>query len=273
MKQWVAERFKDWFHTLMVYFSWSRKMWLVHMEYRLNALLGSLGSIFWIGVTLLTYSFLFRRVKSLAGWSWPEMVLLYGVYNLWWGAMNTFFNGGLGISRKVRLGRLDKDLLRPGRSFFYAAMKFEPELLIHALTGVVIFIAAVRKIGLTFDALNLFLFTILLINSLLLVFFVAILFGSTAFWFVENRQLADFFWIWEALAKYPREFFSGSSVLYGLVHSLLPIVFIVAVPTEVVLGRINWVLIPVSFLITIVFALLARKVWRLGLKRYAGVSV
>ena len=284
MKQWVIEKLsgawfslklklKDWSHTIRVYLIWAHKMWLVHLEYRLNVILGSLGSLFWMGVTLITYRLIFDQIDSLAGWSWAEMVLLYGVYNLWWGIMNTFFNGGLDISDGVRSGTLDKTLLMPGKSFFYAAMKFEPEILVHSLTGLIIFLIAAGNMGIAFNWLNSVLFIILLLNSFLLIFFVSILFGSTAFWFIENRHLADFFWIWESLSKYPREFFSFSNVLYGLVHSLLPVVFITVVPTEVILGRINWLLILTSFLITAVFAVISRKIWRLGLKRYTGASI
>ncbi len=273
MRQLATEKLKEWLHSFRVYLVWLQMRWLRHLEYRFNAIANSFGSLFWVGITLLTYNLIFQKVDSLAGWSWNEMLVLFGVYNLWWGLMVTFFNGGLRIGERVRRGGMDKVLLWPGKAFFYVSMKFEPELLVHFLTGVIIFVISLNRVQINLSLFSFILFFVLLLNSLALIYFVSILFGSTAFWFIENRQLADFFWLWETLAKYPGEFFSGSKVLHWAVFTILPVVFIAVIPTEVVLGKIKWGTIGSAFLITFIFAILARKVWRVGLKRYTGVSI
>lgn len=273
MKPWVTEKIADWAHTIKVYFVWIKKQWLVHTEYRANAFVSALGSVFWILVSLLTYNLIFAKITSLAGWSWQEMILLYGVYNLWWGLATGFFTGGLKISRKVRVEGLDKNLLWPGSPFFYVSMKFEPELLIHSATGIIIFFIALGKLSLAFNVYQWLLFLALLFNSLALIFFVSVIFGATAFWITENEQLVDCFWSFEGMARYPREIFAGSKILYGIVFTVLPIIFMAAVPAEVILGRSNIYLILWSFAISIIFGFLARTIWRAGLKHYNGVSV
>lgn len=273
MRQWAINKLRDWFHSFRVYLVWLRMRWLKHLEYRFNTLMNSLGSLFWVGGTLLTYHLIYQRVNSLAGWSWKEMLVLYGVYNLWWGLMIAFFNGGLNLGWRVRHGTLDKILLWPGKSFFYASMKFEPELLVHFLAGVAIFIISLKGAGVGFLASRFLLFGLLVFNSFLIIFFVSIIFGATSFWFIENSQIVDFFWIWETLAKYPAEFFSGSKFLYWGIYTLIPVAFIAVVPTEVLLGRMRLGTILGAFLVTFAAAFLARKIWRLGLKRYTGVSI
>lgn len=264
---------EHWLHTPKVYLIWMKMTWLYHLEYRFNAVINSSGSIFWLLVSLLTYHLIFRQIESLAGWSWNEMLILYGVYNLWWGLMVAFFNGGLRIAQHIRNGSLDRILLWPGSALFYAAMKFEPELLIHTLVGLALFIAACLKVGISFQLLNLFIFIILMINSFILIFFISSIFGSTAFWLTENTEIVDFFWIVENLAKYPSEFFSSYKAVFWAIYTVLPVVFIAVAPTEIILDRIKWELIAGAFLATFVFGLLARFVWRAGLRRHTGVSI
>ena len=270
MKRWVI---KDWFHSLRVYLAWGRMVWLRHWQYRFDALANSFGSLFWVLGTLLTYRLIFARVNSLAGWSWSEMLILYSVYNLWWGLMVAFFNGGLRLAEHIRHGSLDQVLLWPGKAFFYASMKFEPALLVHCFVGLIIFLFAFRTVSLTLSLSRLLLATLLLANSFLLIYFISLLFGMTAFWLIENRELIEFFWLWETLAKYPSEFFADFKFLSWAIYSVLPVVFIAVVPTEVILGKIRLRVILGAFLITLILAFLSRKAWRLGLKRYTGVSI
>jgi len=176
------------------------------------------------------------------------------------------------MGQLVRQGSLDKFLLYPGKSFFYATMKFEPELLIHFLVGLSLFVYAWVQAGFQLQAINFLLFIILIANGLFIAYFVSIIFGITAFWFTENKHLVDFYWLFETLSKYPPSFFSKSTILTLAVYSVLPVVFLVAVPTEILIGRINYLAVVGSFLVTAVMAILAQRLWRLGLKNYASVS-
>ncbi|MCD6225568.1 ABC-2 family transporter protein [bacterium] len=269
MKRWEIE---DWFHSFRVYLAWVKMVWLRHLQYRFNAFASSLGTLFWIFGTLITYRLIFNRVNTLAGWSWQQMLVLYGIYNLWWGLMNTFFNGGLKLADYVRQGGLDSVLLWPGKALFYASMKFEPVSVVHSLVGVIIFLFSLKTAAVEFRPGNFFLAAVLLLNSFLLAYFVSILFGVSSFWWVENRNFTEFFWLWETLAKYPSEFFADHKLLYWAVYSILPVVFIAVVPAEVILGKTRPMAILGAFLVTIFFGFLTQKVWSLGLKRYTGVS-
>jgi len=270
MKQWAI---KDWIHSFRVYLVWARMVWLRHLEYRFDAITSSLGSLFWVLGTLIAYRLIFNRVSSLAGWSWQQMLVLYGIYNLWWGLMATFFNGGLRLAEHVRQGSLDKVLLWPGKAFFYASMKFEPVLLVHFLVGVIIFLFSLKVGEVSLKPINLLLTTGLIFNSFLLIYFISILFGITSFWLIENKDLVEFFWLWETLTKYPTEFFADYKLLYWMIYSILPVAFIAAIPAEVILGKIRPMAILGAFLASMAFGFLARKLWRFGLKHYTGVSI
>ncbi|MFH1561273.1 MAG: ABC-2 family transporter protein [Patescibacteria group bacterium] len=273
MKRLAISGLGDWFHSFRVYPHWVKMRLLLHWQYRFDTVINSFGSLFWFLGTLLTLGIVYGQVDSLAGWDRSQMLILYGVYNLWWGLMVTFFNGGLAIGYRIRHGGLDKILLWPGRSFFYAAIKFEPEFIVHCLVGLFLFLGACWYSGVSLFLSNVLLFAVLLLVGLLLAFFVSIIFGATAFWLIENQELTSFFWVFETMSKYPTKFFSINRALYYLVFTICPVVFMVAVPTEALLGQLGWYWLGISLLVLVVFAYLSRLVWRLGLRRYTGVSI
>jgi len=264
------KNFKKFFR---VYRVWVKMVWLYHLEYRFNAILNSFGSVFWLLGTLFIYRLIFSQVRVLAGWRWEDLLVLYGIYNFWWGMMSVFGIGGLRIAEHIRNGSLDRVLLWPGSGLFYAAMKFEPELLLHSFSGLLIFFLSFKAGGVILTVPHIFLFLVVLLNAFILIFFAAVIFGCTAFWFTENSEVVHFFWVWETLAQYPSEFFKPLKFLSFAVYTVIPVVFIAALPAEVILGKINWNLIAGAFLATFIFGLLARAMWRAGLKRHTGVSI
>lgn len=262
----------DWLHSIKVFRIWVKMTWQRHLEYRFDAIAHSFGSLFWLGATIVLYLLVYRQLETIAGWTWQQMILLYGVYNFWWGIMVSLFNGGLVMGDKVRLGRLDKFLLYPGKAIFYSTMKFEPQILPHVLAGLGLFIYGIHNVALSTNFINWFIFSVLLINSLVIAYFVSIIFGATSFWFVENSNLSNFYWHWETLTKYPPSFYKKFKILYWAIYSILPVAFIIAVPTKVLLGKINILTIAGSFIVTLIIGQIARTIWRAGLKNYTGVS-
>ncbi len=262
----------DWLHSFKVYRVWVKMTWQRQLEYRFDTFAHSFGSIFWLTANFIIYYLVYQDINVIAGWTWSEMLLLYGVYNLWWGIMVSLFNGGLIMSEKVRFGKLDKFLLYPGKSIFYSTMKFEPQLIPHILAGAGLFIYALTKVEFSLNLINWLVFVFLVINSLGIAYFISVIFGSSAFWLTENQNIANFFWNWETLTKYPPSFFRQYGILYWAVYSIIPVAFIIALPSEVLLGKINLSAVGGALTVTLIFGLFARGLWRRGLKNYTGVS-
>ncbi|MFH1601576.1 MAG: ABC-2 family transporter protein [Candidatus Shapirobacteria bacterium] len=99
-----------------------------------------------------------------------------------------------------------------------------------------------------------------------------VLLGATTFWVIENKEIVKMYWSWETMAKYPREMFSSPRLLYWAVHSVVPVIFLAVVPTQVIMNYLEWPLIISAFFVTLTLAVLSKKAWQAGVKRYSGVS-
>jgi ABC-type uncharacterized transport system permease subunit len=201
------------------------------------------------------------------------MVLLYGVYNLFWGIFVTFLSGGHALGWKIRYGGFDASLLRPINSIFSATLRFTPDTIAHIITGLLIFIFGLGQSGITISLVNFVLFLILFINGLVMGYFLGLIFGSSAFWMTENNEIVSFFWNIETLAKYPSDFYKFSKVVYGLVFTLIPVMFIAVVPVKILSSGFDLWLFIGAFVVCGFLATVAIRLWKAGIKKYNGVSV
>ena len=201
------------------------------------------------------------------------MVVLYGVYNLFWGIFITFLSGGHSISSKIRYGGFDAALLRPLNKIFSATLSLYPDTISHVITGAIIFIYGLNVANISIPLVNYLLFSVLFINGLAMGYFLGLIFGCSAFWMVENDQVVSFFWNIETFAKYPSEFFKFSKVIYFLVFTLVPIMFIAVVPVKILTSGFDPLLFFGAFGASIFLILITIRLWRVGIKRYNGVSV
>jgi ABC-2 type transport system permease protein len=261
------------FHYLKVWLVYARLKLMRYFVYRGDFIFSSLGSVSWIMVTLITYRIIFSQVNQIAGWSWGEMVLLYGVYNLFWGIFVTFLSGGHDLGWQIRHGGFDTALLKPMNSIFSATLRVTPDTIVHIITGLLIFIFGIGESAIAITTINFVFFLILFINGLILGYFLGLVFGCSAFWMTENNQVVSFFWNVETLAKYPSDFYKFNKVIYTLIFTLIPIMFIAVVPVRFLsYGFDPWLFFG-SFIATGFVAVIAVYLWKAGVKKYNGVSV
>lgn len=216
MKEWVfkAKRY------LVVWCQYCRMVGKTHLTYRANFFANTIFSLGWLAATLLTYHFIFQQISAFAGWTWPEMIFLYGVYNLFWGVLVSFFLGGWRLGSAVRFGFLDRILLLPINHFFVVSLHFDPSQIFHALAGLLLLVLAWNQLEVNVPFLRLFAFILLFLNGVFLGWLLSFIFGLTAFWIIENSEARLFFWNIETLAKYPQEVFTRHKALYllSLIH-------------------------------------------------------
>jgi ABC-2 type transport system permease protein len=168
-----------------LYFSQYAK---ARVEYRadfFSAVVASfLGTAASFGFLLIVFS----RVPALSGWSFAEMVFLYGFSLVPVGLFNVFaWNLWMFPDRYLIEGRFDRVLLRPVSSVFQVLFEsFRLESLESTATGLFAVAWASRRLGVTFGPLDAVLF--LLWAACGAVIYLAIFIGLTAtsFW-IEDR--------------------------------------------------------------------------------------
>ena len=169
----------------LLYFSQYAK---ARLEYRMDffssvfaSLLGTLASF---GFLLIVFS----RVPAVEGWSFAEMVFLYGFSLIPLGLFNVLsWNLYLFADRYLIEGRFDRVLLRPVSSVFQVLFEsFRLESLQETVTGTIAVVWASRRIGISWGPADLLLFAawVLCGAAIYLAIFVGL--TATSFW-IEDR--------------------------------------------------------------------------------------
>jgi ABC-2 type transport system permease protein len=96
-----------------IYFSYLAMNFKAVLEYRLSAWFVAAGQASTTVFFFLGLSFMFRRFGNLAGWTFGEAALCFGVTNTAFALAETFARGFDAFSSMVRLGEFDRVLLRP----------------------------------------------------------------------------------------------------------------------------------------------------------------
>jgi len=205
---------------------------------------------------------LFSRLPSLQGWNLRQVMTLYGVLALGFGAATVVCGNAFHVARIIARGDLD----------YYLALPADP--LIHLLVsrmslpawgdmlfGLLVFLIAAPG---QWGSLPLFVFLSLLAGLTFVSF--AVLVGSLAFWIGSADNLAN-----QAInalitfGLYPIEVFPRA--VQWLLYTLVPAAFVGSLPARL-LADFDWSRLALMVAFSAGITLAARLVFGRGLRRY-----
>jgi ABC-type uncharacterized transport system permease subunit len=101
---------------------------LLSMQYRLEFFLDGIMSVFWTASALVPLLVLFDARTTVAGWTWPEALLVVAGFTTLKGVLDGAIQPSLGnVVEHVRKGTLDFLLLKPvDAQFMVSTARFEP---------------------------------------------------------------------------------------------------------------------------------------------------
>jgi ABC-2 type transport system permease protein len=222
--------------------------------------------------TLAAFGFLlivFSRGPSLAGWSFPEMVFLYGFSLIPLGLFNVLsWNLYLFADRYLIEGRFYRVLLRPVSSVFQVLFEsFRLESLQETLTGIAAVIWASRRLGLSYGTLDLVLLAAWAVCGAAI--YLAIFLGLTAtsFWIEDRIGISPPVFNLMQFGRYPLTIYDAW-VRFTL-SFVIPFAFASFYPTARFLHRAEFLrefwAVPLVAAIALALAL---SLWKNGVARY-----
>ena len=119
------------------------------MQYRVDFLLEGLISIFWTFTALVPLFVVYGERPTIAGWSFGEALLVVGWFTLLQGVLEGAITPSLnGVVEHIRKGTLDFVLLKPADAqFLVSTTRFQPWRATNVLTGIAIFVYAFHLLG------------------------------------------------------------------------------------------------------------------------------
>jgi len=242
------------------------------LQYRLEFVVEGALAVLWVAVTLVPILVVFGRTGSIAGWSFPEMLLVLG----WFVALKGFLEGAvspslMNVIEHVRKGTLDFILLKPADAQLLVSIaKIEPWRVVDLAGALAIFVYAFHRLGRGPSLLDVAAAAAMLVAALLVLYSIAILVVSIAFIAVRVDNLLYLFQSVFDVARWPSTIFRGAlAVVFTYV---LPLALMTTYPALALLGKLTPATAFGALAGTLAFAAFARFSWRASIGRYTSAS-
>jgi len=174
-------------------------------QYRVGFAITFVCSIVGTGAHLAFLTLIFANVRQLEGWSFDEMLLIWGLMVTAAGLANSFLDIPHRIIGYVRGGGMDRLLVRPPAPLFQIAG--EGGITLQALSRVLIGVAAISTALVTLqDKLpwwTVFYLPPTVISGMLIMFSVQLLLACLTFWFVNTFSLMQTIAWMNQFGQYP----------------------------------------------------------------------
>lgn len=162
------------------------------MEYRTSFILGIFSNFYCYFITFITFWVIASQFDSIAGWTYSEMCILYGLNLLGYSIAGMVFWSVLGIERDITSGELDAYLVKPmGILQQIVCKNFSDTFIGQVIVASIFIIAAINRINVTWVLWEkIFLFATIL-NCFMIHSSAMIFFGALSFWIKRSLPLAD----------------------------------------------------------------------------------
>lgn len=254
-------------HSTQLYLSFLSASLKEMLIYRLDCIAGMISQIVTQLVEVIFIWITFQSTDNIAGWTFQQILLLYGVTLISVGISDFCFDALYDIGPKyIRQGDFDKILLRPvhpllsiiGASKEYSALGY---------LGLGLFITISMLIELAIPVTCILIAKIIFFSIIGAAIIGAIntIFSIASFWTYKSNEVIWTFYRMYTFAQYPIDIYNG--FIKFIITYILPFVFVAYYPTMNYLGMDKY-LIWLSPLIAIVLWFVAINVWNWALKKY-----
>ena len=247
-------------------------MALNELQYRVNFFVQLFQSAIALATGLVGLGIVFSHTTQLGGWSRPELLAVMGVHILMGGLIQAIIQPNMQqVAEDVQKGTLDYVLTKPvDARLLVSVRQIQIWQLVNVLIGLLVIGTALVELqaGLGFwQAAG---FVVALLFGSLMIYSFWLMLTTVAFWVVRVDQMINLFEGVYAAGRWPVGIYPGW--LQGLLTFLMPVAFAVTVPAEALTNRLTLPTLGLAGLLAAGLMLLARFVWRTGLRAYSGAS-
>ena len=222
---------------------------------------------------LVIINVVISKFQPLGGWSFEQIVFLYGLGIISHGLSIVFFIQTWGMGHRITEGGFDRMLVRPLNVFFQFCFEcFNFIGLTDLIPGAIIFGYGCVAVGFQFTLLNTLKILIALIGTTLLRGGIFTIVGSLSFWIKRTHPLIDInLTLFDYNMRYPLSIYP--ELIQGLFTFLLPYGFLAFYPASELLNIDVGFSLPISLcwwtlLVGMIVYLIGVSLFKIGLKKY-----
>lgn len=242
------------------------------MQYRVEFVFGTFMALFWNLWNVIPMFVLWGQRPAVAGWTLHEALLVLSWFTLLHGLLEGAVQPSLMVViEHIRKGTLDYVLLKPADAqFLVSTARFEVRHAGNAVIAAGLAVYALRALGRWPTAGQIGMALALTVASAALLYAIAILVVSAAFWVVRLDNLIYLFSSVFDAARWPATVFSG---LWRIVFTfVIPLALMTTYPAMALLGRLSFITLLEALAGAFAFALAARLVWLRAIGHYTSAS-
>jgi len=257
---------------LRLAFSYLKIGVLNEFQYRANLYIQILQTFIALATGLIGLNLVFSQTNELGGWSKPELLAVMGVFIIMGGVIRAAIQPNMErLMEEIREGKLDFALTKPADSQLLVSVReFRLWQTVDVLTGGVVLGIALAQLNWLIDVWSALGFVSALFMGAVMIYCFWLMITSTAFWFVRVHEIANLFEGLYAAGRWPVDIYPNWLRL-GLTF-LVPVAFAVTVPAEALTGRLTIQTWLGAFALTVFLFIVARTIWKIGLRSYSGAS-
>ncbi len=242
------------------------------MEYRMNFFIGASSTVLLQAAGLLAIWVIMSQIPSLNGWTFDEVLLVYGLITLAKSINHMFADNLWTIGRSyIRTGEFDRFLVRPIDPLFHLlADRFCHDGLGNFLIGLALVASASTSLHIPWTPVNFLYLVIAVISGGLIFIALNLITATSAFWILDSIPVTQIIFNTHEFAKYPLTIYGrGINILMTW---LIPYGFASFYPASFLLGKnIGW-MAWLSPLVALLLIVVAYRVWLFGLGHYSGTG-
>ncbi|MES1208582.1 MAG: ABC-2 family transporter protein, partial [Pseudomonadota bacterium] len=210
---------------------------LTAMQYRADFIVRGFIATLLMAITLVPILIVFSARQTVAGWTFPESLVVVGWFTLLHAVLEGAVSPSLtAVVEHVRRGTLDFVLLKPADAqFLVSTAKMEPWHAVDVVGSLIIFAVAFTKLGRWPNLPEVATGLALLVLAIVILYSIWILVISASFWVVKVDNLSYLFGSLFDAARWPISVFRGA--LRIVFTFVFPIALLTTYPALALLGR------------------------------------
>ena len=239
------------------------------IEYRVDFIFGLVGFIFVQLTGVIFIQLIFSSIPSLDGWSYYEVLFIYGLAQVPRGIDHVFTDNLWLLSGRIILqGGFDKYLLRQLNPLFHLlAERFQPDGFGEIIIGIILMITSWTKLNLEMNLAKLLILVSTILFATLIYTAIKLAVASISFWIKFAQSYLYMTYQLSTFTKYPLSIYPKA--IKFMLTFIIPFAFTGYFPGAYFLGRENFLNgIVMTHVISLVSISIAYFIWTQGLKKY-----
>jgi len=243
------------------------------MQYKVSFLLAFVGSFLANIIEFFVILVVFSRIPELAGWSLPEVALLYGISGVTFAVAEMIGAALDTFQTHIVQGTFDRILARPrGALFQVISEDFALRRIGRVLQGLVVLVYALASVSIEWTPDRQLVFVSALISATVIYFSIFVLGGAFCFWTVQGKEATHVFtYGGDATVSVPLDIYRPS--IRRFFTFVVPLAFVNYQPVLYLLGRPDPLGLPDAMrlmapLAAAGMAVLAWLGWQQGVRHY-----